>query len=94
VAFAKALYSASVLDLEIVACLRALQEIRLVPRKTANPRIECLSSKQSAQSASEKALTSNEEDLLIFNPRLVDCFKYLKIHLTAAQWTVVGACKN
>jgi hypothetical protein len=27
-------------------------------------------------------------------PRLVDCFKYLKIRFTAIQWTVVGACKN
>jgi hypothetical protein len=34
VAFAKDLYSASMLDLDTVVCLLALQEIKLSPRKT------------------------------------------------------------
>jgi hypothetical protein len=44
VAFAIALYSASVLDLETVACFLALQEIKLEPKKTANPPVDFLSS--------------------------------------------------
>jgi len=44
VAFAKALYSASVLDLETVACFLALHEIRLDPKNTAKPPVDLLSS--------------------------------------------------
>src|SRR5688572_2278644 len=94
VALATALYSASVLDLEIVACFLALQDTRLDPKKIAKPPVERLSSRHLAQSTSEKALTSKEEDLQIFNPSLVDCFRYLRILFTATQCTIVGACKN
>jgi hypothetical protein len=54
VAFARDLYSPSVLDLDIVACFLALQEIKLGPKYTANPPVELLSSAHLAQSASEK----------------------------------------
>jgi hypothetical protein len=37
VAFAIALYSTSVLDIEMVGCFQALHDTRLDPRKTANP---------------------------------------------------------
>jgi hypothetical protein len=65
VASASALYSASILDLDTVAYFRALQETRLGPNKTAKPPVEHRSSKHPAQFASEKALMSKEEDLLI-----------------------------
>jgi hypothetical protein len=68
VALAIALYSASVLDLETVGCLRALQEMRLLPIKIANPPVDRLSSTSLAQSASEKPLTRVERDLDIFTP--------------------------
>jgi hypothetical protein len=67
-AFANALYSASVLDLDAVACLRATQEIRFDPKKIANPPVDRRSFGQPAQSASVNALTRKEADLLIFNP--------------------------
>ena len=85
VAFATALYSASVLDLETVACFLALQDIRLGPKYTAKPPVDLLSSMQPAQSASENALTKIEEDFLKVSPRLVVPLIYLNILFTAVQ---------
>jgi len=48
VALARALYSASVLDLDTVACFLALHEIRLEPRKIAKPPVDFLSSEHPA----------------------------------------------
>jgi hypothetical protein len=62
VALARALYSASVLDLDIVSYLRALHEIKLGPKKTTKPPTNLLSSTQPAQSASENALRKLDED--------------------------------
>jgi hypothetical protein len=86
-----ALYSASVLDLETVACFRALQEMRFFPKKMENPPVERLSSTQPAQSTSEKPLTSVDGDFDIFRPKLAVCLTYLKIRLTVVQCTEVGA---
>ena len=61
VAFATALYSASVLLLDTVACLRAAQAIKLGPKKTACPPVDRLSSGHPAQSASENAERTPEE---------------------------------
>lgn len=61
VAFAKALYSALVLEQETVACLRALQYIKFGPKNMAKPPVEHLSSKEPAQTASKKSLRSVEE---------------------------------
>ena len=78
VAFANALYSASVLDLDTVACFFAHQDIRLGPKKIANPPVDRLSSRHPAQSESEKALTSVDEDLLKVRP----VFRVFLIYLT------------
>ena len=83
VAFANALYSASVLDLETVACFLALQDIKLGPKNTAKPPVERLSSRHPAESESEKALTSAEDDLLKFRPMLNVLFTYITIRFAA-----------
>jgi hypothetical protein len=83
VAFARDLYSTSVLDLDTVACFLALQEIKFGPKNTANPHVDLLSSTQPAQSASEKALTSVEDDLLKVSPICDVPLTYLRILLTA-----------
>jgi hypothetical protein len=44
VASAIALYSTSVIDLDIILCFLAPQEIRLDPRNTAKPYVDLLSS--------------------------------------------------
>jgi hypothetical protein len=79
------LYPASVLDLDTVACFLAFYEIRFDPTYTAKPPVDLLSSRQPAQSASEKALTIVEEDLLKRNPREIVPRKYLNMRLTAVQ---------
>jgi hypothetical protein len=43
--------------------LRALQDIRFLPKKTAKPHVDLLSSRHHAKSASEKALSKLEDDL-------------------------------
>ena len=85
VAFANALYFASVLDLETVAYFLALQDIKFGPKKTAKPPVERLSSRQPAQSDSEKALISVEDDLLKFRPTFSVFFTYLTIRFAAVM---------
>ena len=67
-ALANALYSASVLDLEIVACFHAHHDIKLGSKNTAKPPVEHQSSRQPAQSESKKALARVEDDFLKFRP--------------------------
>jgi hypothetical protein len=57
VAFASALYSASVLDLDMVGCFLAVEDTKLSPRNTAKPPVDLLWSIQPAQSALVKELT-------------------------------------
>ena len=60
---AKALYSASADDLEMVGCFLDFQEIRESPKKMQNPVTDFLESAQVAQSASENARNWKEEDV-------------------------------
>jgi hypothetical protein len=85
VAISIALYSASVLERATVTCFRALQEIRLEPKNTANPPVERLSSILPAQSTSEKALTTNEFFLGIVRPISAVQLTYLRIRFTDVQ---------
>ena len=85
VALARALYSASVLDLDTVACFLALHEIRLEPRKIAKPHVDFLSSEHPAQSALEKALTKLDRDGTMRRPKSTVPLIYLKILLTAVK---------
>jgi hypothetical protein len=64
VAFANALYSASVLDLETVAYFLALQAISLAPKNTTKPLVDLRSFGHPAQSTSANALTMVEPDLM------------------------------
>jgi hypothetical protein len=61
---ARALYSASILDLETVACFLALYEIKLDPKNTADPGVDLLSFGHPAQSALKNALIILKVDLL------------------------------
>jgi hypothetical protein len=78
----------------LILTLLALKEIKLDPKYTAKPPIDLLSSTQAIQSASEKALTNVEDDLLKFSPRLDVPLTYLNILFTVVQCTVVGARRN
>jgi hypothetical protein len=90
VAFANALCTDSVLDLETVVCFLALHETKLDPKYIAYPPVDLLSSKQPAQSASEYPLTNIELDLHILTPILVQPLRYLKICFTTIRCKVVG----
>ena len=85
IALANALYSGSVLDRDTVACFLAHHEIKLGPKNMANPLVERLSSRQPAQSESEKALTRVEDDLLKLRPMLKVCLTYLTMRLAAVK---------
>lgn len=78
-AFAKVLYPASVLDLDTIGCLRALQEMRLQPKNTAKP---LRSFGKPAQLASRNALIKVDDDLCICNLTLDVYLKYLNIRFT------------
>jgi hypothetical protein len=92
--FPKALYSASVLDLETVGCFLALHEIKFGPTKTANPLVERRSSTSPAQSASLKILTPVSLDLRIRSHVSSVPLTYRNIRLTASQCKSVGCDKN
>jgi hypothetical protein len=93
VALAIALYSASVLDLEMVGYFLALQDTRFDLRKMAKPPMDLQSSRQSTQLALEKPDTTNDEDFMIFIPRSTVPLTNLEILLTAVRCNVVGECK-
>lgn len=63
----------------------AHQEIKLGPKKTAKPPVDLLSSKQPAQSESEKALTRVDDDLLKVSPVLKVFLIYLNMRLATVQ---------
>jgi hypothetical protein len=85
VVFAKALYSAFVLDHDTIVCFFAFQEIRLFPRNIVNP---------PAESTSKFPLSSVDDDLHILSPMFTQDLMCLKILFTVVQCTVVRACKN
>jgi hypothetical protein len=63
VAFASALYSTSILDLDIVVCFLELHNTRLEPRYIAKPLVEQRSLGHPTQSASENALGFSDDAL-------------------------------
>jgi hypothetical protein len=89
----RALYSASVLDLDTVVFFFTVHDMWLLPKKIANPHIDPLSSKHPAQSTSEYPVTSVEDDLQILRPILVQALIYHSILLATVQCTIIGACK-
>jgi hypothetical protein len=83
VVLARALYSASVLDLDIVGCFLTLHHTRFVSRKIAKPPVDL---------QSENPFTSIDEDFVICNPKLMVPLTKRKIIFTVVRCTVVGAC--
>jgi len=57
---AKLLYSTSILDLVVTCCLQDHQDIRLGPRKIAEPDVDIFSFTSEAQSASHMVKTDND----------------------------------
>ena len=84
-AFARDLYSSSVLDQNPVGCFLALHDMRFFPKNMANPPVDRLSSIHPAQSASEKALIKVDEDILKVSPVVQVSLIYRNIRLTAVQ---------
>jgi hypothetical protein len=70
------LYSASVLEQDIVACFLAVQDIILLQKNTTKPPVDRLSSGHPAQSPSKKALTRVDLVLLILKPKVIVPCKY------------------
>lgn len=77
-----ALYSASVVDRDIVGCLQELQEIKFFLRKIQYALVEWRPSGQQAQSASEKASRCWVDDLVMRSPWDNVCLRYCSLHLT------------
>ena len=91
--FARALYSASVLDHETVGCFRALNETKLGPKKTRKLPVERMSLAHPTESASMKTLRSVELYRWMLNPVVTVPLIYLSMRMTASQCTSVGLDK-
>jgi hypothetical protein len=89
-AFATPRYSASALDLEIVACHLDDHDIKLAPKKTQYPEVDRLVSGHPAQSASEYATISKFADLWIIRPCFVVPLIYRNILFSSWKWASVG----
>lgn len=89
-----ALYSASVLDFEILVCFLALQETRLDPRKMQYPDVDRRVFRYPAQSVSLYAFRSSDEDADIRSPWSNVAFKYLRICFATDIWYSIGECMN
>jgi hypothetical protein len=90
IASAIALYSALVLDHDTIFCFFEHQDIKLGPKKKANPLVDFLSSEQPTQLASEKVLIRVDEDRRICSPKLLVYLRNLRILFTTVQCIVVG----
>jgi hypothetical protein len=94
VALAVDLYSASILDLEMMGYFRALHKIIFGTKNTAKPPVDRRSSTKPAQSASENALTNKDFIFLILIPRPSVPLRYQSIRFTTVKWALVGAWRN
>jgi hypothetical protein len=82
------------MDIDTVAYFFAFQETKFCPINMAKPPVDRLSSRESAQSASKKALRSIDDDFVKLIPTFKVPCTYLRIRLTAVQCSVVAAWRN
>jgi hypothetical protein len=84
------LYSASVLEHDIVDYFLELHEMRLGPRKTTKSPVERRSFGHPAQSVFKEPPRTMENDFTCLIPCRTVTMTYLSILLTLSQCTVVG----
>jgi hypothetical protein len=87
---AAATYSTSVVDWATLGCLQEDQETSKDPKNWQVPKVDFLSTRHPAKSASEKPRSEREEDVEYQRPSSGVYRRYLKIRLTACRCEVLG----
>jgi hypothetical protein len=87
---AAATYSTSVLDWATIDCLREDEDTKEEPKNWQVPKVDFLSNRHPAKSASKNTWRAKEEDPEYQRTKSGVCRKYLNMPLTASQCEVLG----